>query len=119
PATDLSGLVAEAADAPRILGRALLAWGEHCIECAAPACYASCDLYQAAPSRDCRRFEDGIVPNRSLGGGAPAAEVRFKRWGKLEAQGNATLFSEAAADRYERLLTMASPLGAALGRAVG
>lgn len=102
---------------PQVTHRALLAWAEHCVECAAPACYSSCDLYDPTPAGKCRRFEDGLVPNRSAGGpDGPAAEVRFKRWGKLEAMGNATLLPAGEVGLYERLLTAATPIGARLGR---
>jgi FkbH-like protein len=92
--------------------RALLAWAEHCIECAPPECYVSCDLFDATPNLKCRRFTDGIVP---LGapGRAPAAEVRFRKWAKLEAQGSATMLASGRVDRYEALLTR---LGGPLNR---
>jgi FkbH-like protein len=97
--------------------RALLAWAEHCVECAAPACYTTCDLYLPTAAGKCRRFEDGIVPNSSAGSvDGPAAEVRFRRWGKLEAQGNAALMPVGRVGLAERLLTLAMPFGARLGR---
>jgi len=102
---------------PAVSHKALLAWAEHCVECAAPACYATCDLYLATPAGKCRRIEDGVVPNRSLAGpDGPAAEVRFRRWGKLEAQGNAALMPLAKARNFERLLVAATPVGARVGR---
>jgi hypothetical protein len=106
-------------EAPSVSHKALLAWAEHCVECAAPACYSTCDLYLATAAGKCRRIEDGIVPNRSLAGpDGPAAEVRFRRWGKLEAQGNATLMPIADARRAEGLLVAATPLGARIGRSL-
>src|SRR5690349_11685591 len=108
-----------AGDEPAVSHKALLAWAEHCVECAAPACYQTCDLYVATPAGKCRRIEDGVVPNRSLGGAdGPAAEVRFRRWGKLEAQGNAAMLPVADARRTERWLIAATPLGARLGRGI-
>ncbi len=99
-----------------ITHRALLAWAEHCIECAAPACYSTCDLYLATPAGKCRRFEDGIVPNVSAGGpDGPAGEVRFRRWGKLEAQGNSALLPTGRTRLAERVLTAAAPVAATLG----
>lgn len=72
--------------------RAFLLWGEHCIECAAPDCYATCDLYQARPDLRCRRFEYGMFRNRNFPSAAGyGAEVTFRRWGKIEARGNAAL----------------------------
>lgn len=43
-------------------------WEEHCIECGAPACYGTCEKYQAGPGGLCKRIDDG----------------RFLPWGKLE-----------------------------------
>lgn len=104
--------------------RALLAWGEHCVECAAPACYSSCDLYDPTPAGKCRRFEGGIVRNHELATErGPAADVVFKRWGKLEAQGNAALIDDRRLRLIERVLgTVARPanrIGAIVARATG
>src|SRR5260370_42337314 len=66
----------------------LLVWGEHCTECAAPACYQTCDLFEARPDTRCRRFRFGIYKNRhfpSLRG--DGAEVALKRWAVLAAIG--------------------------------
>ena len=95
--------------------RAFLAWGEHCVECAMPACYQTCDLYDETPSKKCRRFVDGIVPNRSTGA-IPGGEIRFRKWAKLETQGNATMLPSARIDLYEKLLTLASAPVAHTGR---
>lgn len=40
----------------------LLIWGEHCIECAAPACYSTCDLYESL------RILGAADSNSALGG---------------------------------------------------
>jgi HAD superfamily phosphatase (TIGR01681 family) len=68
---------------------AFLVWSERCVQCAAPACYTSCDLYEPRSDGRCRRFAFGAYPNRafrtSLG---PGAEIVFRRWAKLEARGN-------------------------------
>jgi FkbH-like protein len=98
----------------------LLIWGEHCIECAAPDCFSSCDLYQARPDRRCRRFEFGIYPNKRFRGArGPGAEVRFKQWGKLETRGNARLASERLVHLLERMLLVLTPLVHVVGRLVG
>lgn len=112
---DLNG----SGEAPKVTHRAHLAWAEHCIECAAPACYETCDLYNPTPAGKCRRFEDGIVPNRHAGGpDGPAGEVRFKKWGKLEAQGNTALLPVGQVRLIETALTAVSPLASRVGRAV-
>lgn len=102
PADALDDLAEPQADA-----EALLAWAEHCVECAAPACYRTCDLYDPTPLGKCRRFVDGIVPVPRPGK-APLAEVKFKRWGKLEAQGNARPLPVARAQTAERLIRWAT-----------
>jgi FkbH-like protein len=101
---------------PRLSHRALLAWAEHCIECAPPACYSTCDLYDATPALKCRRFDDGIVSNRS--GGPASAEIRFRKWAKLEAQGNVAMLPVRQVDRYEALLTRLAPPITHIGRIV-
>ena len=104
------GVPAEALDGlaePQAEAAALLAWAEHCVECAAPACYKTCDLYDPTPLGKCRRFVDGIVPVPRAGK-APLAEVKFKRWGKLEAQGNARPLPVARARTAEKLIRWAT-----------
>lgn len=39
-----------------------LFWGEHCIQCQAPLCYKSCDLYLKKYDGRCRTFKFGIFP---------------------------------------------------------
>lgn len=98
--------------------RSLLVWEEHCVECAAPACYTTCDLYDPTPNGKCRRFEGGILelptPERSL------AHIRYKKWGKLEARGNAGLTPASELDRRERQLALLASglnrLGSWLGK---
>lgn len=84
----------------------LLSWAEHCVECAVPACYQTCPLYVARRDRKCARFENGIVPNSQYPGlFRYGAEIRFRRWGKLEAQlgfGTVTPAVIKAIDRLDR-----------------
>ncbi|HTP32843.1 MAG TPA: HAD-IIIC family phosphatase [Candidatus Acidoferrales bacterium] len=94
----------------------LLSWGEHCTECAAPACYQTCDLYQARPDTRCRRFHFGIYKNRrfsSLRG--YGAEVSFKKWGVLAAMGNTAMTSKGWVVFAERLASIAAPVLNAFG----
>ncbi|WP_225421520.1 HAD-IIIC family phosphatase [Sphingomonas parva] len=84
--------------------RAFLLWGEHCTECAAPDCYASCSLYEARSDGRCRRFEYGVYPNPHFArDGRPAAEVVFRRWGKIEAQANLRLLPSGVVAAAERV----------------
>jgi FkbH-like protein len=62
-------------------------WEEHCLECAPPVCYQNCPLFVARADQKCARFVYGIVPNPQFGGLFDhAADLRFRRWGKLEAK---------------------------------
>ena len=99
--------------------KVLLSWGEHCIECAAPDCYTSCDLYRPTETGKCRRFEGGIVRVKNGVDEAEAALVRFNRWGKLEAQGNALLIPPRRVDRIEKILGMVVQLANRLGAIAG
>src|SRR5262249_37941566 len=86
----------------RITHRSLLYWCEHCVECAAPACYQTCDLYQPRRDGHCRRFQYGIY--QSPGG----AEVAFKKWAKLETTGSIRMFPSRWADLTERWIAGAA-----------
>lgn len=96
-------------------GKVVLSWAEHCIECAAPICYSTCDLYSPTETGKCRRIENGLQP--VLADGATGAEVRFKRWGKLEAQGNSTLLDAPRARRIEQIAGLSARAAHTLGRA--
>lgn len=60
-----------------------LRWGEHCVECAAPACYEACDLF--IPSKSgCRRFLHGIrKTDRYATLRDWSYEIVFLPWGNL------------------------------------
>lgn len=97
----------------------LLVWGEHCVECAAPACFSTCDLYEARPDLRCRRFVFGAHRNtafRSLRG--YGAEVAFKKWAKLEARGNTRLEPVDRVLRQEERVGASAPWLNAAGRLV-
>jgi FkbH-like protein len=98
----------------------LLFWGEHCVECAAPSCYQSCDLYQARPDKRCRRFAYGAFKNvnfPSLRG--YGVEVSFKKWAKIEATGNLSLHPVNSVLRREKLVEWGSPIANAVGKLMG
>jgi len=70
-----------------VVASSFLLWEEHCVECSAPHCYKSCGLYANRGDGNCRRFSYGIFPNRNFSGlFGFGADIRFKRWGKLEAR---------------------------------
>jgi FkbH-like protein len=98
PVTDLAGM-------------SLLLWGEHCVECAAPACYQTCDLYQPRPDGRCRRFVFGAFKNTAFSSlRGYGVEVAFKKWAKLEALGNTRLVSVKSVIWHERLIGWMLPL---------
>ena len=88
-----------------IESRSLLNWAEHCSECAMPECYATCSLYTPRPDFKCRRFDRGIegrsAGDPQAGGSIPLMSVTFRRWGKLEAQGDVTLVRRETAGVLE------------------
>jgi FkbH-like protein len=67
----------------------LLHWQEHCVECAPPQCYTVCPLYVSRSDRKCARFVYGVYPNPHFAGLLErGADVRFRRWAKIEAHLN-------------------------------
>jgi len=95
---------------------AFLHWGEHCVECAAPACYSSCDLYQPRSDLRCRRFAFGAYKNpefRSLRG--YGVEVSFKKWAKIEAFGDTAVHPVNTVLRWERMVEAGAPVANVVG----
>lgn len=84
-----------------VCSAALLHWEEHCLECAIPICFTSCSLYVARADRKCSRFVYGIYPNPDFQGLFDyGADIRFRRWGKLEA----IFYGKAGSVRVHRFL---------------
>lgn len=70
-----------------VSGVMLLFWSEHCLECGPPLCYENCKLFVARPDQKCARFFYGIIRNpNQIGLLNYGADLRFRRWGKLEAK---------------------------------
>ena len=80
----------------------VLQWEEHCTECAMPACYKTCDLYEARSDGKCRRFANGIVPQPVPGHDYPVVRVDFKRWGSLMATNHVGVLEQAQAACHRR-----------------
>ncbi|MDN5881362.1 MAG: HAD-IIIC family phosphatase [Nitrosospira sp.] len=94
----------------------LLMWGEHCIECAAPGCFATCDLYQSRPDQRCRRLTYGMYRNRRFPSARGyGAEVTFKQWGKIEARGNTLMLPAGTILLAERAISLIAPLANTAG----
>jgi FkbH-like protein len=86
-----------------VADRSVIAWGEHCTECAFPACYSECSFYTPREDHHCRRFEHGI--QRAANPLAPDLDLTrivFRRWGKLEGRGRVALRPAKAASSAER-----------------
>jgi len=97
----------------------LLVWGEHCIECAAPDCFKTCDLYEQRQDQRCRRFRYGIYKNPMFNSfRGYGAEVCFKKWAKLESRGNTRMESLGAILRKEHFLAIMSPAIDWVGRQI-
>lgn len=94
----------------------LLMWGEHCVECAAPSCFTSCDLYQSRPDTRCRRLIYGMFRNpRFPSARGYGAEIAFKKWGKIEARGNTLMLPAGVTLLTERIIGLSAPLVNAVG----
>jgi FkbH-like protein len=99
-------------------GLALLLWGEHCIECAVPACYSTCSLYQPRSDLRCRRFQFGCLKNtafKSIRG--YGVEITFKKWAKLEAFGSTAIYPLRTTMRWERMIERLAGLTNVVGKA--
>ena len=83
----------------QLVGRSQIVWGEHCSECAYPACYAHCAFYTPRSDFNCRRFEAGFEPVVSEPG---LHLVRFRKWGKLEGRGQSSMVSAETARVRDR-----------------
>jgi FkbH-like protein len=99
-----------------VLQASLLYWAEHCVECAAPECYRSCDLYQPRIDTRCRRFTFGAFKNRNFPSRRGyGVEISFKKWAKMEAYGNLRLEPLRALGAREKLAEFASPPANVIG----
>src|SRR5690349_4808493 len=94
----------------------LLMWGEHCVECAAPSCFVTCDLYQSRPDMRCRRLTYGMYRNPSFPSARGyGAEIAFKKWGKIEARGNTFILPISITLLAERMIGIFAPVINAAG----
>jgi FkbH-like protein len=118
-ATPLARPAAELPPVRKVEKCAFLLWGEHCIECAAPDCYKTCDLYVPRGDGRCRRFEYGICENEAIAGSRGAgAELVFGKWAKIEARGNVKLIGSSRLETYERWAQRVSKVLNVAGKAV-
>ncbi len=84
-------------------------WQEHCIECTVPYCFSTCNLYVQRRDRKCARLVYGMMRNPGFAGLLNAgADLRFRRWGKIEAALTGNYVSLAGIrffDRADRVVT--------------
>jgi FkbH-like protein len=110
-----AGVAASAIDRDEIEAIWFMRWEEHCVECAAPHCYTTCSLYTRRADLQCARFDNGIVGNPAFPGQLPqGAQIRFKRWGKLEA--NLKWSFETTLPEFVRISELDRRSGRAVGR---
>ncbi len=81
-----------------------LIWQEHCVECAMPACYATCTHYKKRADGRCRRFKYGIerAGNEAAIFGQNAM-IDMDEWAKLETCFFTKKMTYSTASRYNRL----------------
>lgn len=81
-----------------------LIWSEHCLECSAPECYNSCNMYESNRYGRCKRTAYGVKcykDNRLL---YPAFQLKYRKWGKLRCAVNQQLIFEPGvfSENYEK-----------------
>jgi len=113
-------LTAHAAELPSFHDIELIAplfWADHCLECSPPACYASCEMFEANEIGRCKRvdyMELGTIPGFDF----PAAHLRFRKWAKLRCPYTSSIVHTAEgflADnrRHEKQLALTRKLDSA------
>jgi FkbH-like protein len=103
--------------ATNVQALSLLYWAEHCVECAAPSCYQTCDLYQPRTDTRCRRFTFGAFKNRNFASSRGyGVEIAFKKWAKISAYGNLRLSATAKVLLTEKMAEWTAPAANAFGK---
>ena len=63
-----------------VQGAMFIQWQEHCIECAIPHCYSTCNLYVQRRDRKCARLVYGMIRNPDFAGLLNSGvDLRFRR----------------------------------------
>jgi FkbH-like protein len=103
----------------RVAETLLVHWEEHCMECAPPHCYTVCPLYVARGDHRCARFVYGVYPHPSFQGLLNrGADVRFRRWGKIETRLSGRMVSVERHRRLDRFDAVATRLVSATSKAL-
>ena len=59
-------------------------WEEHCLECAAPACFGNCLHYEARSDGRCKRFANGLLTfSQEKACCGQGVRVKFRKWGNM------------------------------------
>lgn len=92
-------------------------WEEHCLECSAPACFASCVHYQARSDGRCKRFGNGLLTfDNEKACCGQGVHVRFRKWGNMMTVLFPAMLSESD---YQSLWKKNERLGKLLSRVEG
>lgn len=59
-------------------------WSEHCLECGEPECYETCPNFKPRADERCRLFCYGIHSSPFFKDAFYRAQLKFRKWGKLE-----------------------------------
>ena len=59
-------------------------WSEHCLECGEPECYETCPNFRPRADERCRLFRYGIYDSPCFPEAFYHAQLKFRKWGKLE-----------------------------------
>jgi FkbH-like protein len=103
-------------DAGPVRGTMFIQWQEHCVECSVPHCYSTCNLYVQRKDRKCARLVYGIVRNRAFPGLLrEGADMRFRRWGKIEARLTGNFITVRGARLFDGLDRIATAAVNSLG----
>ena len=93
-----------AATRSAILGAFDARLGRTLLRCAMPECYASCAFYTPRRDLKCQRLVNGLQETPITDDGSTSAlRIRFRKWGKLEAAGLASLAPAEKAAKADRL----------------
>jgi FkbH-like protein len=90
-------------DAPSVLRRSLISWGEHCTECAMPSCYSSCQYYAPREDLRCQRFTERPSWSAAADGGEPWLDLQFGKWAVLMASGRIPMLPPERVAKAEKL----------------
>ena len=84
----------ESAYLGKVKKAAPIVWGEHCVECAMPACYGVCSHYRKREDGRCKLLENGLLKkkNKSALWGY-CIQIGFEGWSKIEANCNVGQYS--------------------------